>query len=114
VIRNGTTESIKTIIDNLNSAKLDPSTEVVIAPPFLYLHFARELADPKIAISAQNVFDRPNGAFTGEVCVDQLKDVKATWTLVGHSERRTLLKETDDVCSFPADKPISPQLFCGL
>ncbi|GAD93203.1 triosephosphate isomerase [Paecilomyces variotii No. 5] len=96
VIRNGSTESIKGIIDNLNSAKLDSNTEVVIAPPFLYLHYARDLASPNIAVSAQNVYDKPNGAFTGEVSVDQLKDAKVTWTLVGHSERRTLLKETDE------------------
>ncbi|KAJ9193029.1 hypothetical protein DTO166G4_8215 [Paecilomyces variotii] len=93
---NGTTESVKNIINNLNSSKLDPTTEVVIAPPFLYLHLARELANPNIAISAQNVYDKPSGAYTGEVSVDQLKDAKVTWTLVGHSERRTLLKETDD------------------
>ncbi|KAK2805949.1 triosephosphate isomerase [Emmonsiellopsis sp. PD_5] len=93
---NGNTQSITQIINNLNSAKLDPNTEVVISPPAIYLVLARQLADGRIAISAQNVFDKPNGAFTGELSVDQLKDAQVSWTLVGHSERRVILKETDE------------------
>lgn len=93
---NGTSKSISDIIANLNSANLDSNTEVVIAPPALYLLLARGLADKKLAVSAQNVYDKPNGAFTGEMSVDQLKDSKVTWTLVGHSERRVILKEDDD------------------
>ncbi|OJD15052.1 triosephosphate isomerase [Emergomyces pasteurianus Ep9510] len=93
---NGTVQSIKQIISNLNSAKLDPNTEVVIAPPAIYLVLARELSNKEIAVSAQNVFDKPNGAFTGELSVDQLKDAKINWTLAGHSERRVILREDDD------------------
>lgn len=44
-------------------------------------------------VAAQNVFDKPNGAFTGEISVDQLKDSGITWTLLGHSERRVILQE---------------------
>ena len=47
-------------------------------------------------VAAQNVFDRPNGAFTGEISVAQLKDSNITWTLLGHSERRVILREEDD------------------
>lgn len=93
---NGVTESITGIINNLNSAKLDPRTEVVVAPPALYLLLARELANDKIGVSAQNVYDKPNGAFTGELSVEQLRDAKVGWALIGHSERRVLLKEDDD------------------
>ncbi|PGH27665.1 triosephosphate isomerase [Polytolypa hystricis UAMH7299] len=93
---NGTAQSITDIIANLNTATLDPTTETVIAPPALYLLLARSLADPKIALASQNVFDKPNGAFTGELSVDQLKDAKIEWTLVGHSERRVILKENDE------------------
>ncbi|PGH03420.1 triosephosphate isomerase [Helicocarpus griseus UAMH5409] len=93
---NGTAQSISQIISNLNSAKLDESTEVVISPPSIFLVLARQLANGKIAVSAQNVFDKPNGAFTGELSVDQLKDAKIDWTLAGHSERRVILKEDDE------------------
>lgn len=47
-------------------------------------------------MAAQNVFDKPNGAFTGEISVEQLKDSNITWTLLGHSERRVILRESDD------------------
>ena len=98
VYRNGTAESISGIIANLNTAQLDANTEVVIAPTALYLLLARSLADAKIGVAAQNVFDKPNGAFTGEWSVEQLQDSKIDWTIVGHSERRVVLREDDDVC----------------
>ena len=92
---NGTIDSIKKICHDLSSAKLDPNTEVVVAPPSLYLLLAREHLHGSIEVAAQNVFDKPNGAFTGEISVDQLKDSNITWVILGHSERRTLLSEQD-------------------
>ncbi|WEW61108.1 triosephosphate isomerase [Emydomyces testavorans] len=93
---NGTQKSITDIINNLNNADLDPNIEVVISPPSLYLLLARSLADPKIGVAAQNVFDKPMGAYTGELSVEQLHDCSVEWTLVGHSERRVILKEDDE------------------
>ncbi|KAG2417724.1 triosephosphate isomerase [Aspergillus terreus] len=93
---NGTADSITSIIKNLNDAKLDSSSEVVISPPALYLLLAREVANSNIGVAAQNVFDKPNGAFTGEISVEQLRDAKIDWTLIGHSERRVILKESDE------------------
>lgn len=93
---NGTIDSIKSIVENLNNAKCDPNTEVVIAPPALYLLLTREHLRAGIEVAAQNVFDQPNGAFTGEISVSQLKDSGIAWTLLGHSERRVILQETDD------------------
>lgn len=52
-------------------------------------------------MAAQNVFDKPNGAFTGEISVDQLSSSGITWTLLGHSERRVVLQEDN---SFVASK----------
>jgi triosephosphate isomerase-like protein len=95
--RNLVVNSVTSIVTNLNTAQLDPSTEVVIAPPSLYLLLVRQLADSKIGVAAQNVFDKPNGAFTGELSVEQLRDAHIDWTIIGHSERRVVLKEDDDV-----------------
>ncbi|KAE8356710.1 Triosephosphate isomerase [Aspergillus coremiiformis] len=94
---NGSAESITAIIKNLNDAKLDESAEVVVSPPTLYLLLANQIADQKkVRVASQNVFDKPNGAFTGEISVEQLQDAKIQWTIIGHSERRVILKETDE------------------
>lgn len=92
---NGNAKTISEIIVNLNNANLDPNTEVVISPPSLYLLLAREQLRPGIEVAAQNVFDKPNGAFTGELSVQQLKEAGITWTILGHSERRVILQEDD-------------------
>ncbi|CAG8976112.1 hypothetical protein HYALB_00002392 [Hymenoscyphus albidus] len=92
---NSSSEGIKKIISHLNDSKLDPKTEVVIAPPTLYLLLAREVAKAPIEVAAQNVFDKPNGAYTGEISVEHLKDAGISWTLLGHSERRVTLAEDD-------------------
>jgi len=98
---NGNIDTIKGIVKHLNDAKCDSNTEVVIAPPALYLLLTREHLRSGIEVAAQNVFDKPNGAFTGEISVAQLKDSNITWTLLGHSERRVILQESD---SFIANK----------
>jgi len=93
---NGTIKTIREIVHNINSAELDPNVEVVIAPPTLYLLLAREHLRQGLEVASQNVFDKPNGAFTGEISVDQLKDSGITWTILGHSERRVLLQEDEE------------------
>lgn len=71
--------------------------EVVVAPPSIFLLLARERLRKGIEVAAQNVFDKSNGAFTGEISAEQLKDSGISWTLVGHSERRVILREDDSV-----------------
>lgn len=99
---NGSKASLTEIVENLNKADLPVNVEVVIAPPCAYIALVASLNKQKtVAISGQNVFDKASGAYTGETSVDQLKDLGATWTLTGHSERRTIIKESDE---FVADK----------
>lgn len=91
--------------------------EVVIAPPALYLLLAREHLRAGIEVAAQNVFDKPNGAFTGEISVEQLNDSGITWTLLGHSERRVILQEDDafiaSKCKTALEGGIGVILCCG-
>lgn len=85
-----------------DGAKLIEHTiEVVISPPAVYLLLTREHLKKEFEVASQNVFDKPEGAFTGEISVNQLKDSGITWTILGHSERRTILQEDD---SFVANK----------
>jgi triosephosphate isomerase (TIM) len=71
--------------------------DVLVAPPFPYLVAVREtLNGSPVALAAQNVHPEPPGAFTGEVAVDMLRDVGCTHVILGHSERRHSLGETDE------------------
>jgi triosephosphate isomerase len=101
----------------LNEAKLDPNTEVVISPPALYLLLTREHLRKGIEVAAQNVFDKPNGAFTGEISAEQLQDSGITWTLIGHSERRSILHESDEFIANKTktalDRGVGVILCCG-
>lgn len=94
---NGTKESVTQIVENLNSADLPKDVQVVIAPPAPYLALAVEKnKQSTVEISAQNVYTTGSGAYTGETSANQVLDLGATWTLTGHSERRTIIKESDE------------------
>jgi triosephosphate isomerase len=71
---------------------------VVIAPPFTALkEVAEVLKGSGIHLSAQNLHDKPAGAYTGEVSARMLVDACCEYVIVGHSERRAHFGETDDV-----------------
>jgi triosephosphate isomerase len=72
--------------------------EVGIAPPFVYLDaVGGALAGSKVMLGAQDVYCETGGAFTGEICVPMLKDLGVKFCLVGHSERRHIIKEPSDL-----------------
>ena len=71
--------------------------EIVVAPPFTALHAAVEAArNSHIGISGQDVHWEKEGAFTGEVSAEMLKEAGAEYTIIGHSERRRMFHDTDD------------------
>jgi triosephosphate isomerase len=70
---------------------------VAVCPPFPYLaRVFQTLKDTRVALGAQNVYPAKEGAFTGEVSPTMLVDVGCTYVIVGHSERRHGLGETDE------------------
>jgi triosephosphate isomerase len=72
--------------------------DVAVAPPFVYLpEVARVLAGSGIRVGAQDVCAEASGAFTGEVSAAMLRDVGASFTIVGHSERRHVYGEDDSL-----------------
>jgi len=89
-------EAKKSLVKVLNEATLDPSTEVVIAPPTLYLVPFLESIRKDIKVAAQNCYVKNSGAFTGEISPAQLHDLKIPYVILGHSERRTLFHESSD------------------
>jgi triosephosphate isomerase len=73
-----------------------PHVDVVIAPPYTVLAAcAHECDGTPVEISAQNVFPKDGGAYTGEVSPPMLVDSGCRWVIVGHSERRQYFGETD-------------------
>jgi triosephosphate isomerase len=72
--------------------------EVLIAPPFTILsEVAHVVKDSSIIISSQNVCWEEQGAFTGEISPRMIKDAGGTAAIVGHSERRQIFSETDEM-----------------
>ncbi|QCD97955.1 triosephosphate isomerase, chloroplastic [Vigna unguiculata] len=93
---NGTKDSISKLVADLNSAKLEPDVDVVVAPPFLYIDQVKSSLTDRIEISAQNSWVGKGGAFTGEISAEQLKDIGCKWVVLGHSERRHIIGEKDE------------------
>jgi triosephosphate isomerase len=72
--------------------------DLAVCPPFPYLVAVQGvLGVSNIALGAQDVFYEDNGAFTGEVSTMMLKDVGCRYVIVGHSERRHVIGETDEL-----------------
>merc|ERR1719213_519223 len=69
---------------------------VCVAPTDIHLTSVNNIVNDGINVMAQDVSQYPKGAYTGNVTADQLKDICVQWTLTGHSERRTLCKESDE------------------
>ncbi len=70
--------------------------EIVICPPFTLLSAAGKIAK-NISLGAQNLHSESGGAFTGEISADMLVDLGVTHSIIGHSERRNKLNETNEI-----------------
>lgn len=68
--------------------------EIVICPPFIYLS---DLKLKNLKLGAQNCFWKNQGAYTGEISPLMLKDLGVEYVIIGHSERRNYLGETDEM-----------------
>lgn len=78
---------------------IENSAEIVICPPLCYLSQCQELLlfSKKIRLGAQTCSEFEEGAFTGEVSINMLKDFNCHYVLVGHSERRSIMGETNEI-----------------
>jgi triosephosphate isomerase len=91
-------ENARLIEELLAGAPTQPKATCVVCPPFVYLQeAARLLRDSALSLGAQDVSADTHGAFTGEVSAAMLKDVGCEYVIVGHSERRLLYRESDQL-----------------
>ncbi|MGC1273514.1 MAG: triose-phosphate isomerase [Planctomycetaceae bacterium] len=87
------------------------SVDVLVAPPFPYLvPVGDAVAGSGVLLGAQNAWYEESGAFTGETAVAMLADVGCRYVILGHSERRQLLRETDGL----VNKKVSEAIAKGL
>lgn len=95
----------------------NPKCEVIVAPPATYLLNAAEIFQSNAEISAQNVSEFEPGAYTGEISTDILNSIGVKYSIIGHSERRSIFGETNEQIGKKVDKAlaanISPILCCG-
>jgi triosephosphate isomerase (TIM) len=93
----GSTTSIGQLLDELRPLRV-ADVDVIVFPPMTYLASAvSAMKTSAIAVGAQNIHFESEGAYTGEVSAEMIADVGATHVLVGHSERRVMFGETDEV-----------------
>ena len=75
----------------------NPNIEVIICPPFTYLTQILELKTSIIKIGAQNISESQDGAFTGEISGSMLQDMNIDYVIIGHSERRQMFNDTNNI-----------------
>jgi triosephosphate isomerase (TIM) len=89
--------------------------DVLLYPTFLQLPSVRQIVmASNVALGAQNCSGEKEGAFTGEISAGQIKDAGAQYVLIGHSERRHVLKETDDFFKQKIDRVLEQGLIAML
>ena len=96
---NGSLESNKNLIEGVKAGVSAGTTaEVAVCPPAIYIpQVAELLAGTNIAWGGQNLSENASGAFTGEISASMLLDLKCKYVIVGHSERRSLYGESDQI-----------------
>ncbi|MCU7960746.1 MAG: triose-phosphate isomerase [gamma proteobacterium symbiont of Bathyaustriella thionipta] len=94
---NGSRDSVRTLLDGIKAGMADVSVaEVAVCPPAIYIaDVQQQLEGSAIGCGGQDVSTQASGAFTGEISTAMLQDFACRYTLVGHSERRTLHGEDD-------------------
>ncbi len=102
------------LASEITGAEIDYSTrDVLFAPPFTSIYAVSEAVKKnggKALVAAQNIYFEANGAFTGEVSSDMVKSAGASWVILGHSERRSIFGETDEVINKKVKKALSDGL----
>ena len=91
-------ENARLIEEIVTAFPANTAADCVVCPPCVYLQeVGRMLRDTPIALGAQTTCAESHGAFTGEVSAGMLKDVGCRYVLVGHSERRLIFRESDQL-----------------
>ncbi|MFK5986164.1 MAG: triose-phosphate isomerase [Pseudomonadota bacterium] len=96
---NGSVSMINDLITGVVAAAKNLSNvDAAVCPPNIYIPMvAQATKDSAVGVGAQNVSTEASGAFTGEISTDMIKDFSCLYSIIGHSERRTLYGESDEL-----------------
>lgn len=95
----------------INFLRQPVACEVVVCPPFTLLRdMAEKIPGTSIKLGGQNCHHEVNGAFTGEISAQMLRDMTCEYVILGHSERRTYLNESNELISKKAKAAIENKL----
>lgn len=111
-------DEAKKLVKEIISEKLDNNVEKVVCVPFVYVTEVRKLLEgTDVGLGAQNMFFETKGAFTGEISPVMLKSCGVSYVILGHSERRTIFNETDEIINKKVKSALQykliPILCCG-
>ncbi len=109
-------ESVSLVSEIKNQLTENDDVKVIVCPPYTSLETVSALLkDTAIGLGAQNMCAEDSGAFTGAISASMLKSVGCQYVILGHSERRTIFGETDDLINSKIKKSIENSLipiFC--
>lgn len=94
---NGTVESVRSLIASLNAGDVTADVDVVCAPTFVHMGIAQSGLKAPYQVAAQNCWEGDGGAYTGEISATMLVNAGIDWVVLGHSERRALCGETNEI-----------------
>ena len=98
---NGSLEGLKEFFEEL---ELGDCADVVVLPPAIYVRDCiSAIGNRTLDVGVQNVWTEDSGAYTGEISAKMVRNIGADWVLIGHSERRQLQKESDELVKLKLD-----------
>lgn len=111
-------DEAKKLVKEIVSEKLDNTVEKVVCVPFVYVTEVNKLLEGSdVGLGVQNMYFENKGAFTGEISPIMLKSCGVSYVILGHSERRTIFNESDEIINKKMKSALQnnliPILCCG-
>jgi len=109
--------SLASEVSNMAKDEVPADVNLVMCIPYISLASISKIINDKVALGAQNVYQKESGAYTGEISAPMLKSVGVKYVIIGHSERREYFGETNqqlaDKVTISLANGLTPLFCCG-